>query len=146
MNFRKIYFTNLITFCNLAYTPKTLYTMDKLLFGKKGELLAKNHLISLGYKILKTNYKASYAEVDIIAKLGKEVIFVEVKTRSHDYYGRPEEFVTRNQQNNMAFAATIYCNSIDHEGEIRFDIIAIIIKDGLTEIKHIEDAFFPGLV
>lgn len=120
--------------------------MDKLLFGKKGELLAKNHLISKDYEILKTNYRASYAEVDIIAKTGNEIIFIEVKTRSHDYYGRPEEFVTRNQQNNMAFAASIFCHDIDHEGEIRFDIIAIIMKDGLTEIKHIEDAFFPGLM
>jgi len=120
--------------------------MDKLLFGQKGELLAKDHLISKGYEILETNYKASYAEVDIIAKLHKEIIFVEVKTRSYDYYGRPEEFVTRKKQDNISFAAAKYCEDIGHEGEIRFDIIAIIMSAGLTEFKHIEDAFFPGLV
>jgi len=63
-------------------------------FGKRGEKLAEDHLISKGYKILKKNWRFKRAEIDIIAK-DKEgiLVFVEVKTRSYTYYGEPEVFV-----------------------------------------------------
>lgn len=113
--------------------------------GAKGEDIAANYLSSLGYKILERNYRASYAEVDIVAKHEETIVFVEVKTRTYDYYGRPEEFVTKQKQKNISFAAAIYCESINHEGEIRFDIMAIILQGNTRNVKHIKDAFFPGL-
>ena len=119
--------------------------MNNIELGTKGEKIAANYLESLGYEILETNYRASYAEVDIIAKDSGSIVFVEVKTRTYDYYGRPEEFVTRRKQKNISFAAAIYCEDINHEGEIRFDIIAIILQGNTRNVKQIKDAFFPGL-
>lgn len=115
-------------------------------FGKYGEQYAANYLEQQGYTILETNYRVSYAEVDLIVQKDETIIFVEVKTRSYDFYGSPEEFVTSKKQAMMVFAASQYCEKLEHEGEIRFDIIAIIKpKNQAPKVKHIEDAFFPGL-
>ena len=119
--------------------------MTHIELGTKGEKIAENYLQSLGYEILETNYRASYAEVDIVAKDGNQIVFIEVKTRTYDYYGQPEEFVTRRKQQLMSFAAAIYCEDINHEGEIRFDIMAIILQGNMRNVKHMKDAFFPGL-
>lgn len=119
--------------------------MKHLELGIKGEQIAADYLQSIGYEILECNYRASYAEVDIIAKDKNQIVFIEVKTRTYDYYGRPEEFVTRRKQNNISFAAAIFCEELGHEGEIRFDIMAIILQGNTRNIKHIKDAFFPGL-
>lgn len=120
--------------------------MDHLETGKRGEDAAVTFLKKKGYQILERNYRSSYAEVDIIAKHDNQLIFVEVKTRSYNYYGDPEEFVTKKKQEYMTFVASMYTNEIDYEDEIRFDIIAIIMQGGVvSKINHIEDAFFPGL-
>lgn len=114
-------------------------------FGKKGELIAAKYLQSIGYKIIETNWKASHTEVDIIAEHENQLVFVEVKTRSYDYYGSPEEFVDGKKQQNLTFAANRYMEKTEYEGEIRFDIIAIIMQNGTNKFNHIIDAFFPGL-
>lgn len=119
--------------------------MTNIELGTKGEQIAANYLKSIGYEILECNYRASYAEVDIVAKDGNQIVFIEVKTRTYDYYGQPEEFVTRRKQQLMSFAAAVYCDEINHEGEIRFDIIAIILQGNMRNTKHMKDAFFPGL-
>lgn len=119
--------------------------MENKEFGEKGENQAVSYLESKGYEILERNWQASHAELDIIAQHNNLLVFVEVKTRSYDYYGQPEEFVSGKQQQNMIFAANRYMEQQGYEGEIRFDIIAIIMKDGFRKFNHIEDAFFPGL-
>ncbi len=119
--------------------------MDNKVFGQKGEDRAVSFLESKNYEILERNWQISHAEVDIIAKSNNLLIFIEVKTRSYDYYGPPEEFVSRKQQQNLIYAANRYMEKNNYEGEIRFDIVAIIMKPGYEKINHIEDAFFPGL-
>ena len=73
--------------------------------GKNGELLALNFLTSNGYTILEKNYRYLKAEIDLIAFKENQLIFVEVKTRSTDYFGEPAEAVTRKKQRLMADAA-----------------------------------------
>jgi len=120
--------------------------LDNKQKGILGEQAAVDFLQSKGYEILERNYRASHAEVDIIARHQNLLIFIEVKTRSHDYYGQPEEFVTRKKQEYMAFVASMYMQKHQYEGELRFDIIAIIMpRESVQQIKHMEDAFFPGL-
>lgn len=119
--------------------------MTHIEIGNKGEKIAADYLQSLSYEILELNYRASYAEVDIIARDKDQLVFIEVKTRTYDYYGSPEEFVTRRKQKNISFAAAIYCDDNHHEDEIRFDIMAVILQGNTRHIKHIKDAFFPGL-
>jgi putative endonuclease len=89
--------------------------------GKNGEELAVRHLKSNGYEILETNWRKGSLEVDIIARKGNTLVIAEVKTRSTNYFGEPEEFVTRAKQKNLIKAANSYIlqNNFDHGSEIR---------------------------
>lgn len=119
---------------------------DNIILGQKGETLAQQHLESLGFKILAKNWRTGRAEVDIIAQDGNIIVFVEVKTRSSDRFGPPEFFITPQQQRMLAGAASVYCEKIDHPGEIRFDVVSIILRDdGKTKLEYLKDAFWPGL-
>ena len=112
--------------------------------GTRGENIAKQHLENNGYKILETNWRYRRAEVDLIVFKNSTLIFAEVKTRTGNYYGEPEEFVTYAKRGLMEFAAEEYIYNIGHNDEIRFDIISILFDkfDNYT-INHIEDAFWP---
>lgn len=113
--------------------------------GKKGEALACEYLKEKGYQILETSWRYSRAEVDIIALKKNELVFIEVKTRSSAAFGRPEEFVTPAKERLIAEAAFAYLEQNDHAGEVRFDVIAILLPpQGGRQIRHFEDAFFPG--
>ena len=117
-----------------------------LLTGKKGEELAVDFLTMNDLTILETNWRYKRLEVDIIAKEGDILVFVEVKTRSYDYFGKPEEFVDNKKEKRLAKAAAEYMVLINHDWAIRFDVVSILMnKENQTEIKHIKDAFFPGL-
>lgn len=114
--------------------------------GKKGEALAVQFLEEKGYEILATNWRFRRSEVDIIAKDGPILVFVEVKTRSYDYFGEPASFISARKKVLLQDAAAAYMHQINHTWEIRFDIIGILLptnKD--VTIQHYEDAFFPGL-
>ena len=111
--------------------------------GKKGEALAKEFLLLKNYEILEENWRVGKAEVDLIAKYNEVLIFIEVKTRSTNSFGRPEEFVSGKKQDMITHAAPRYMEKINHDWAIRFDIISIIFnKDETYNIEHIEDAFF----
>ncbi|ADY53224.1 Uncharacterized protein family UPF0102 [Pseudopedobacter saltans DSM 12145] len=113
-------------------------------FGKKGEQLAKLFLEENGYEILDENWHFNKAEVDLIAYKNKTIIFIEVKTRSGDYFGSPEEFVDHKKQKLLSDAAEEYIYIMQHQGEIRFDIVSILINKHSEnpKITHIEDAFW----
>ena len=114
--------------------------------GKLGESIASNYLLDEGYQLLETNWRFRRAEIDLIAKDGDILVFIEVKTRSSAAFGEPEEFVTPEKENLIAAAASAYMEAINHDWEIRFDIISILLKSEQSySIKHLEDAFFPGL-
>ena len=112
-------------------------------FGKLGEELAVNYLIEKGYDILERNWRNIHKEIDIIARDGKDLVIVEVKTRQSDENGEPDMAVTRQKQTRLISAANAYLfqNSLDIN--TRFDIISIIMKDNSPVINHIEDAFLP---
>ncbi len=113
--------------------------------GTLGEKLAIDFLQQRGYHILEKNWRCGRAEVDLIAYINQQLIFVEVKTRSSITFGYPEEFVTAAKQGLMEWAATEYIELMNHQGEIRFDIISILInKQKEYTINHIEDAFWPS--
>jgi putative endonuclease len=109
--------------------------------GKKGEKLAIDFLIKNEYKILEKNYCYLKAEVDIIAQKGNTLAVVEVKTRSSDYFGDPQDFVTPKKVKLLLSAIDYYVVEKDLDVEVRFDIIAIIHKNNNTKIEHLEDAF-----
>lgn len=107
--------------------------------GKKGEEEAVLYLLTLGATILERNYRYDRAEIDIIAKIEDVIVFIEVKTRTQNEHGNPEDFLSLAQQKRIVKAANYYLESIPENLDIRFDIIAIIKN---KELEHIEDAFF----
>jgi putative endonuclease len=112
--------------------------------GRKGEALAKTHLENAGYEILDENWTHGKAEVDLIVYKDKVIIFVEVKARTGNAFGEPEDFVDARKQRLLVDAADEYIYLMEHEGEVRFDIISILFdKQANYILKHIEDAFWP---
>ena len=109
--------------------------------GKKGEELAIDFLMKSGYKIKAKNWRYLKAEVDIIAQKENTIIAVEVKTRSSDYFGDPQDFITKKKIELLVMAMSEYVISKDLDVEVRFDIIAIIQNQQGTKIEHLEDAF-----
>lgn len=110
--------------------------------GKKGERIAKQFLEEKGYEILDENWVYGKAEIDLIAYKNKIIVFVEVKTRTNLAFGEPEDFVTLAKQKLMEIASLQYIDIMNHQNEIRFDIIAITFKNNTHTLKHIEDAFW----
>jgi len=113
--------------------------------GRRGESLAKTFLESLGYEILDENWTHGKAEVDLIAYKDRVIIFTEVKTRTGNGFGEPEDFVDMRKQRLIAEAADEYIYLMDHQGEVRFDIISVLFdRSENYTLKHIEDAFWPS--
>ncbi len=113
--------------------------------GRKGEKLAQAYLEGLGYTIKETNWKFSHAEIDIIAEQDGVLIFVEVKTKTYTHFGAPEESVDAKKERLICDAAAGYMVKNNYEWEFRFDIISILLRKDSYELKHFEDAFFPGI-
>lgn len=115
------------------------------LIGRQGEQLAADLLRKKGYQIIATNWRFKHMEVDIIAANKKELVFVEVKTRTSMFGGTPEEAVDENKRRLITIAAKAYVNSTQDQRNPRFDIIGILLtRDGeIEEITHYENAYTP---
>ncbi|MGX5819118.1 YraN family protein [Chitinophaga lutea] len=111
--------------------------------GKKGEALAAAYLQLRQYRILHTNWTAGKREIDIIAEKEGTLVFVEVKTRTSQAYGMPEEAVGRQKTRQLQAAAERYLEQhAPGQALIRFDVVAITTgQPGEPEIVHFEDAF-----
>jgi putative endonuclease len=109
--------------------------------GKKGELLAVDFLIKSEYKILEVNYRFLKAEVDIIAQKENVLAVVEVKTRTTDYFGNPQDFVNPKKIKLLISVIDNYVIESDLDGVVRVDIIGIIHQNNNTKIEHLKDAF-----
>lgn len=109
--------------------------------GKEGEELAVNHLLEKGYEILEQNWRYLKAEIDIIAQTGTTLAVVEVKTRSTNEFGNPQDFVNPKKIKLLVSATNEYVTQRDLDVEVRFDIIAITKTNSKIEIEHLEDAF-----
>ena len=114
--------------------------MNTKILGTKGEVLAQKYLKKLGLKILQKNYKNMLGEIDIICfdKKTDETIFVEVKTRSSELFGRPKEAVNLFKQKKIKNCALIYLkNNNLLDSKIRFDVVEVLAD----KISHIMNAF-----
>lgn len=111
--------------------------------GIRGEQIAVNHLEKNGYTIVEKNWRFGRAEIDIIAQKENTLAIVEVKTRTTNWFGNPQEFVTTKKKKLLIGAANEYVIKKDLDVDVRFDIIAVIINKQGTSLEHIEDAFYP---
>lgn len=111
----------------------------KKILGAVGEKSAVNFLKKQGYKILEKNFKTRVGEIDIIAKDGEEIVFVEVKTRTSDNFGEPSEAVNHKKQEKYHYVAEQYLLKKGlQEAICRFDVIEVKSE----QINHIKSAFF----
>lgn len=111
--------------------------------GRLGEDLAATHLERQGYTILIRNYRKAFGEIDIIARDGAALVFIEVKTRRSENYGCPAQAVTPAKQRQICRVARDYL-ARHHlfDSLIRFDVISIILTmDGTARIEIITNAF-----
>ncbi len=111
--------------------------------GKQGEAIARIFLEEAGYAILHQNWRNLKAEVDFIAMHSNQLVIVEVKTRSSDFFGTPEESVGKHKQKMLSNAADAYIQQENLHCEVRFDIISITFVQNHPRINHIKDAFYP---
>lgn len=109
--------------------------------GSLGERLAQEHLVKQGFAILETNWRRGKYEVDIVAYKEGLIVFVEVKTRTTQDHGAPEDFVTLDKQRAYVRLANSYVVEKDRDEEVRFDIIAVVVSHTGYRLEHIEDAF-----
>lgn len=111
--------------------------------GRRGEALAARHLEQRGLVILDRNWRCSQGEIDVVARDGSELVFVEVKTRSSLQFGHPLEAITTAKLARLRRLAGAWCEA--HPGvaaRIRIDAIAVIAPlGGAVELEHLEGVF-----
>lgn len=110
--------------------------------GSSGEDLAAKWLEGKGMKVLARNFRARGGEVDIVARDGDVLAFVEVKTGRSGAFGPPESWVTLRKREHLVRAARVYLAKNPWDGEVRFDVVAVEVEEGIR-IRHIKDAFRP---
>lgn len=107
--------------------------------GARGEALAAAYVEERGYTVLEKNYRCRTGEIDLIARQGSSLAFVEVKTRKNALRGQPREYVTATKQRRLRSAAMHYlmCNPEAENLLLRFDVAEIIGE----QVRYTENAF-----
>ena len=110
------------------------------IIGARGEGLAMEYLHSHGFTLIEMNWRTGRSEVDLIVQRKKELHFIEVKTRTTDTYGLPEERITKSKITALAKAAEQFLLLNPAWEEVIFDVLSITILSGqLPEFYLIED-------
>ena len=109
--------------------------------GVRGENVAARFLRDQGYKILDRNFRCALGEVDIVARDGDTLVFVEVKTRTSDE-PTPEQQVNLTKQHQLTKAAQFYLSRFGTQPPARFDVVAVVWPPGHdAQIRHTVGAF-----
>lgn len=112
------------------------------IIGKMGEDLAQQYIQELGMKIIKRNFYCKFGEIDIIAKDQNELVFIEVKTRTNNKYGKPVDAVNFTKQKHLYYSIEYYLYSQKIKNtKIRIDVIEIYINSGKESINHIKNIY-----
>jgi putative endonuclease len=110
--------------------------------GDQGEDLAAAALQKQGYKILARNYVTPLGEIDLIARQGKTVVIVEVKTRKSLRFGSPQEAVSAAKQKRLRRLADYYLKEKRFTGSpVRFDVVAVTLAGDEAQVEIIRNAF-----
>lgn len=118
-------------------------TEERLSLGRWGEETAVRYLQGRGFTIVARNLRTPVGEIDIIARQGKTLVFIEVKTRRTLAFGTPQEAVGPTKQRQITRTAQWYLASGQGKGlQPRFDVIAVRSLVGREpQIEHIPNAF-----
>lgn len=113
--------------------------------GKHGEDAAVRYLQNNGYEIIERNWFYEKYEIDIIARNEEYIIFAEVKTRSSDCWGNPEDAISKGKIRRIVEVADYYLKIHDIDLPVRFDVIAAVWTGSHFKIDHFDDAFLAPL-
>lgn len=115
---------------------------ERLELGRLGEGLALKKIRRLGYKKIVCNYRCTLGEIDIIAKDGDTLVFIEIKTRKGRSIGYAKEAVDARKRRQLSKVALAYMKSNDCcETKARFDVVAVSIDKNKHEIEVVKNAF-----
>ncbi len=110
-------------------------------FGRGGEELARIFLEGKGYTWVASNYSTRWGEVDLIMKYKATYVFVEVKRRTNDHFGAPEEAVTQTKRDHVVKGALGFLQEAGMQDQlVRFDVVSI----GPLGTRHYPNAFYAG--
>lgn len=113
--------------------------------GKAGEESAVQYLCQQGYQILERNYRCRFGEIDLIARDGRTLVFIEVKTRRSQTFGPAAAAVTLEKQRHLVKASQVYLIQQRKAYELcRFDVVTIELNAQKPRIELIKDAFQPS--
>jgi putative endonuclease len=113
---------------------------NRQLVGSFGENAAKDYLISKGYRVVDMNIKLSYKEIDIIARKGDKLVFIEVRTRTNRQLGSAEENFGPAKVNKLKQAIILYLTKFKPTyKDLRLDLIVVNASDKGNDIAHYED-------
>lgn len=93
--------------------------------GREGEAWAAEFLRARGYDIIEANYRWRGGEIDLVARDGECLVFVEVKRRASDRFGSPEEAITAAKRDKLIHTARRYLMEHPTELDVRFDVVAL---------------------
>lgn len=109
--------------------------------GTSGEELAEDHLRGLGFRILARDVRTPIGQLDLVARDGPALVFVEVKTRAGTGFGLPEEAVGGPKARKLRQLAEYYLRRHPHPGPLRFDVVGIIMDGGrVFRLTHVKNA------
>jgi putative endonuclease len=119
--------------------------MSNKSIGYKGEDLALNFLKNKGYYLLYKNFTIPGGEIDLIMKKNEKYVFVEVKTRRNNFFGNPEDSITKNKLKFLKRSIEKYflkINASIYNVDFRLDLLTVVInKEGKIIINHYKNAF-----
>lgn len=117
-------------------------THRRLSLGKTGEDLAVRHLQALGYRVLARNFRCALGEIDVIAREGDYLVFVEIKTRRGGPMGEAKAAVDERKQRRISRVALRYLKERGQtEMRSRFDVVAVVVEGDRHRIELVRDAF-----
>jgi putative endonuclease len=117
-------------------------TQARIDLGKWGEELALKKVKQLGYKCIKRNYRCALGEIDLIAKHGDCLVFLEIKTRKGRSIGYSKEAINHRKKQQISKVALSYMKKYNcYDVHSRFDVVAINVINGKAEIEVITNAF-----
>lgn len=116
---------------------------DTRALGRRGEALAEAHLRRAGFRILARNVHLRHAELDLVARDGAALVFVEVRLRTSARFGGAAESVDPRKQRRIATAAAelLARGGLPRAARIRFDVVAIDASVDPPRVEHIRSAF-----
>ena len=111
--------------------------------GELGERVAKRHLQHLGFKFLTANFRSDRGEIDLVMRDRDCLVFVEVKTRSSEDWGRPAAAVDAERRRRLTRAGLDYLHRLrDPPIKVRFDIVEVLLhEEGVRDVRHLPNSF-----